>query len=183
MEGNARSVASTGSNQPAKRPSARMLGMVLAANILAMSGVMYGMISMNHASGKTAKLWTFWECTYFIVITATTIGLGDLVPQMHRKGKIVQFWLQFMLILLTWAIFAASIQANEAVLERKTESAISEVKKRASLGKMQPLGRIRRRSAADVESSKVRMPALVYRPPASLLRKQVVLSGKCINPI
>jgi hypothetical protein len=126
---------STGGKQAVHRPSARALGILLAVNILAMSGIMYGMISMNHKSGKTAKLWTFWECTYFIVITATTIGLGDLVPQMHRKGKIVQFCAQFLLILITWAIFAAAIQANEEVLERKAEDAVSRVKRRASLGK------------------------------------------------
>jgi hypothetical protein len=107
--------------QPVERPSAVMLGILLVVSIFAMSGVMHAIMGLDYASGKTARLWTFWECVYFTVVTVTVVGLGDYVPQMHR------LWLQFWLILITWAIFAAAIQVNEGVPARKTETAASEV--------------------------------------------------------
>ena len=77
--------------------------------------------------------WGYLDSTYFMVITATTIGYGDFTPQ-TMVGKITT--MVYSLIGITFVFYAISLISHR-VFEQKMEERVEDIKeKKAKIKKL-----------------------------------------------
>ncbi|XP_072293754.1 potassium channel subfamily K member 10 [Eucyclogobius newberryi] len=77
--------------------------------------------------------WTFIESLYFVVITLTTVGFGDFVPDSHEGGM-------FKLLVLLWIVFGLAYFASILtmignwlrVLSKRTRAEMEELRAHAT---------------------------------------------------
>ena len=81
------------------------------AIILFFIGALLVGISVYH----NVEGWSYLDSTYFLVITATTIGYGDIVP-ITNVGKIITIFYSF--IGISFAFYMVSL-INHYVFEKK----------------------------------------------------------------
>jgi len=75
--------------------------------------------------------WSYLDSTYFLVITATTIGYGDLAPQTDL-GKIVTIF--YSLIGIVIVLYLISL-ISHYVFEKKVKTRITNVKQKVGMYK------------------------------------------------
>ena len=80
-----------------------------AVFLLILSAVIF---AVQHLASDVDHIWTFGECAYFIIITLTTVGLGDYTPtHVSSDAGGQRFWVLFCLTLMGLGLVAATLDS------------------------------------------------------------------------
>lgn len=83
-------------------------------------GIFIGTLIYQHVEG-----WSFLDSLYFVVITVTTIGYGDLFPQ-TSVGKIFTIFFAFFGVATALYLFS---KINSALFKKHVTEKVSEIKR------------------------------------------------------
>jgi hypothetical protein len=67
---------------------------------------------VNYQNGTAATYWSWGESLYFVIITATTIGLGDYNVDINGKAHL--FWIFYLVWLAIFGLLSTTIDRTES---------------------------------------------------------------------
>jgi hypothetical protein len=102
-----------------QRPARLTFASLILIYVLAMASVVH-LLSQDNCPEECVSDWSLANSLWFIVITFTTIGFGDVAPNVSAGSGVFQFWGLFLFALLGFGLVAALIETEQIEFYSKT---------------------------------------------------------------
>ncbi len=105
----------------------KVQGSIFARNIVITAMLLVGLYIVSIFFYHKFEGWTYIDATYFITMTITTIGYGDLVPR-TVEGKLFTIFLAFGGISLAFLLIASIAAYREQAIDKRVADRLSILK-------------------------------------------------------
>jgi hypothetical protein len=92
---------------------------------------------VNYQNGTAETYWSWGESLYFVIITSTTIGLGDYYVDINGKGHL--FWILYLVWLAVFGLLSTTIDRTES----QGELSAAQIKESATRLSVRSIGQIK----------------------------------------
>ena len=111
-----------------QRPSVATFLAIILAYFIILAGILHSMANSGRCQDASASgcmnNWSLFNCFWFLVVTFTTIGFGDIVPEVSHGISLVRFWCFFLVALTGFGLVMALIETQQAAFYRKAAKVV-----------------------------------------------------------